>query len=395
MAEAGRFNVLACGRRWGKTELLKDVAIDQHLLAGRPVGWWSPTYKMLAEVWRDLELTLRPITASKNESEHRIELITGGVLDMWSLDAADTARGRHYSLAIIDEAAKVPTLDRDWNLVIRPMLIDLQGSAWFASTPNRDSGQAFKTMHRLARQGEQDWRAWTFTSYDNPHLDRAELEGLRATMTDEAYRQEIMAEFIEGEGAVFRNLAAACTAPMGDKPENHKGHVIVAGVDWGKQNDYTAISLGCVNCRREVVLDRFNQIDYEFQLQRLQRLFTDWSVRLGQVELNSIGQPMFERLARSGVPVVGFDTTATSKPPLIEALALALDQGSPLLLPLDWATAELEAYERRVNPNTGHPTYTAPDGLHDDTVMARALMNRAMNQHPRLTKPQANPWLRR
>jgi hypothetical protein len=250
-------------------------------------------------------------------------------------------------------------------------------------------------MHRLARQGEQDWRAWTFTSYDNPHLDRAELEGLRATMTDEAYRQEIMAEFIEGEGAVFRNLAAACTAPMGDKPENHKGHVIVAGVDWGKQNDYTAISLGCVNCRREVVLDRFNQIDYEFQLQRLQRLFTDWSVRLGQVELNSIGQPMFERLARSGVPVVGFDTTATSKPPLIEALALALDQGSPLLLPLDWATAELEAYERRVNPNTGHPTYTAPDGLHDDTVMARALMNRAMNQHPRLTKPQANPWLRR
>jgi hypothetical protein len=47
MAEAGRFNVLACGRRWGKTELLKDVAIDQHLLAGAG-GLVSPTYKMLA-----------------------------------------------------------------------------------------------------------------------------------------------------------------------------------------------------------------------------------------------------------------------------------------------------------------------------------------------------------
>jgi hypothetical protein len=104
---------------------------------------------------------------------------------------------------------------------------------------------------------------------------------------------------------------------------------------------------------------------------------------------------MFERLLRSGVPAVGFDTTATSKPPLIEALALALEQGSPQWIAYDWAVAELEAYERRVNPNTGHPTYTAPEGLHDDTVMARALMLRAMNQAPRVnTPPQPSPWAR-
>jgi hypothetical protein len=293
----------------------------------------------------------------------------------------------------VDEAAKVPQLNDHWNLVIRPMLVDLKGSAWFASTPNRDSGLHFKNLYNLAKGGEPDWAWWHFTSYDNPYLDRAELDGLKTSMTDEAYRQEIMAEFIEGEGAVFRNIRTAHNAPRDDRPENHHSHSIVAGVDWGKQNDYTAISIGCVSCRREVVLDRFNQIDYEFQAQRLLQLFHNWHVNYALVELNSIGQPMFERLQRSGVPATGFETTGSSKPPLIEALALALEQATPQWLGHEWAIAELEAYERRVNPSTGHPTYSAPEGLHDDTVMARALMLRAMRNTPAMvSQPRPNPF---
>jgi len=42
------------------------------------------------------------------------------------------------------------------------------------------------------------------------------------------------------------------------------------------------------------------------------------------------------------------------------------------------ATAELEAFEMRVNANTGRPTYAAPEGVHDDTVIARALMCNAL-----------------
>lgn len=78
-------------------------------------------------------------------------------------------------------------------------------------------------------------------------------------------------------------------------------------------------------------------------------------------ELNSIGQPVFEMLQRQGLPVVGFNTTGSTKPPLIENMALAFDRG-------EWAwqadpvwTAELEAYERTVSPTTGRSSYcTAP-----------------------------------
>ena len=34
----------------------------------------------------------------------------------------------------------------------------------------------------------------------------------------------------------------------------------------------------------------------------------------------------------------------------------------------------MEAYERKVSPVTGRSQYSAPEGLHDDTVIARALM---------------------
>ena len=77
--------------------------------------------------------------------------------------------------------------------------------------------------------------------------------------------------------------------------------------------------------------------------------------------------------------VNGFVFTATSKPPLIESLALALERTECQWLDVPVATGELEAYERRVSATTGRSSYSAPEGLHDDTVMARALAWRMCN----------------
>lgn len=373
--EARRFNLLNCGRRWGKNVLLHDRIIRALFVDRMPVGWGSPTYKNLADDWRTLVDLLASVTVSKSEQDRRIETVGGGVLEMWSLDNPDNIRGRKYGMFIVNEGAFVPYLLNTWNTIITPTLVDLRGGGWLASTPNGLND--WHTMH--AWGGSVDgWRSWTFTSYDNPHIDPAELDRLRLTMSDKQFRQEILAEFIQSEGAVFRNLEAALTAPR-DAPEEHKGHTIVAGVDWGKVNDFTAISLGCVECRREVALDRFNQIDYDFQLERLDALFKKWSVRRGLVELNSIGLVLFERLQRLGLPVVGFQTTLTSKQPLIEGLSLDLERGELTLLPDEAGRAELQAYEV-TRTETGLSKYGAPDGMHDDTVIARALMRRQLRE---------------
>ena len=191
------------------------------------------------------------------------------------------------------------------------------------------------------------------------------------------FKQEILAEFIEGEGQVFRNIIACMGATLEPDPKDHKGHHKVMSADWGKQADFTAISVGCVDCKVELARDRFNQIDYHFQRKRLKVLADKWDVTSILVETNAMGEPIFEELQRMGLPVQAFVTTASSKPPLIENLALVLErtewqfQDDPV-----W-TAELEAYERKVSPTTGRSQYSAPEGLHDDTVIARALMVRA------------------
>src|SRR6516165_3942307 len=83
---AKRFNVVCCGRRWGKTELGKDRLIHM-ALQGRPGGWFAPNYKLAAPVWRELQNRLYPVTRDVSQQERRLELRGGGVLDVWSLDS--------------------------------------------------------------------------------------------------------------------------------------------------------------------------------------------------------------------------------------------------------------------------------------------------------------------
>src|SRR5512145_640608 len=80
--QAKRFNVVCCGRRWGKTVLGMDRLIHP-ALQGKPVAWFSPTYKLLADAWRELRSTLAPVTRDKSEQEKRLELINGSVVEFW------------------------------------------------------------------------------------------------------------------------------------------------------------------------------------------------------------------------------------------------------------------------------------------------------------------------
>ncbi len=206
----------------------------------------------------------------------------------------------------------------------------------------------------------------------NPHLSEIALEELKEDMTEAAYRQEIMAEFLASEGSVFRNLDAVLIGTPDQAPNGHKGHRIVSGVDWGKTEDYTVCSIGCATCREELVLYRSNKREYRQQRQTLKAFHDRWNMDI-LAESNAMGDPIIEELQNDGLPVTGFNTSATSKPPLIENLALACEQAEWKLLPDPIGRTELEAYEVSYS-RVGRPVYGAPSGMHDDTVMGRALM---------------------
>jgi hypothetical protein len=166
-------------------------------------------------------------------------------------------------------------------------------------------------------------------------------------------------------------------------------------VDWGKSNDYTAISVMDAGTGREVDFDRFNQISWELQRARLSALVDKWKPRLVVAEANSIGEPNIEALAGEGMPIEGFMTTSASKSPLIDGLALAVERKHITLIDEPIATSELMAYTMERMAGGGW-RYGAPQGAHDDTVIARALAWRAVGMRPNTMERVAeNPFIRR
>lgn len=293
--EASRFNVVCIGRRAGKSTLGIDRCATRETLS-YPVAWLSPTYRMLTEIWRSAVQIFQPITKLRSVQDHRLEFVTGGVLEFWSLDDANVARGRKYKRVIIDEAAMVPQLMDAWNYVLRPTLTDYGGDAYFLSTPKGRNG--FWQMYQWgADEAMPEWACWQMPSYVNGKIDRGEFDAMRDALPEIAYRQEILAEFLEAEGSVFRNIAACTKAPV-TTPESHWNHYVVAGLDLAKQKDFTAISIGCADCHVEIARDRFNQIDYLVQMQRIKVLCQKWNVKTLLVDETGVGSPIVEQLRR-------------------------------------------------------------------------------------------------
>jgi hypothetical protein len=380
--QAKRFNVVCCGRRWGKTVLGMDRLILP-ALQGKPVAWFAPNYRLLSEVWRELQSILQPIIAKPNQQERRLELRTGGVIEMWSLDSPDSGRGRAYAVAVVDECALVQNLDQAWQQTIRPMLTDLRGDAWFFSTPK--GMNHFKALFDLGQDpARTDWASWQMPTVENPHIDPAEIEAARLDMTESAFNQEYAALFVSWEGSVFRRVGEAATAVA--RTGSEAGHDYVIACDWGRSNDYTVFLVLDATARTVVAMDRSNRVDYAIQCERLKALAEQWQPRQILAEQNSIGQPIIEQLGRDGLRIQPFTTTNASKAQAIEALALAFERGDIRILNDPVLVGELVAYQAERLPS-GLLRYGAPGGQHDDCVMALAIAWSAVAGQHRLIYP--------
>jgi hypothetical protein len=264
-------------------------------LPGYPVAWFAPIHKSITEVWRDALRLLQPVIRRKNETERRIELYGDGVIEFWSLSDPDSARGRKYYRAIVDEAAKARHLEMAWTQVIRPTLADFRGDAYFLSTP-----RGIDFFHTLYSYGQDplmtDWASWQMPTSTNPYIHPAEIEAMRSEMPERVFSQEVLAMFLSGMGQVFRNFTACLTAKWQEAAM--QGHTYVFGVDWGKFNDYTVITVIDCDTQELCHFERFNKIDYQFQLGKLRDLYDRFKPSMILAEKNSMGEPLIEQLQR-------------------------------------------------------------------------------------------------
>jgi hypothetical protein len=355
ISEAKRFNVLDCGRRFGKSKLASNI-LSENALEGNPGAYFAPTYKLLEGTFKDILTALQPLISRKHDNQ-RIELITGGSIEFWSLENPLAGRSRKYKVAIIDEAAFNRNLWESWTEAIRPTLTDLKGSAWFMSTPKGKND--FYKLWMRGQTGEPDWMSWQMPTITNPFIDASEIESARRDLPELAFAQEYLAEFNDNVANPFGlDKIRVCTGQMSNEP------AVCFGIDLAKSFDWTVI----------IGLDRFGVVCYFERFQRPWNETKEIIRRLPRaaikIDSTGVGDPITEDIQRERGDVHSFKYTSTSKQQLMEGLAAAIHQRR-VIYPEGTIRAELESFEYQMT-GTG-VKYTAPPGLHDDCVNALAL----------------------
>ena len=363
-AHHARFVVTMCGRRWGKStdggEWLADGAIE-----GEPCALFTPTYKYLAEMWRELSSRLRPFAdcgGKINEQEKRIELPNGGLIDCWSMDTPDPGRGRKYKRVVIDEAGLVRGLLPMWTNAIRPTLVDLQGDAWFYGTP-KGRLHDFSVLFGKGESGDTDWLSFRAPTRDNPYIPADEIEAARRDMPSQAFAQEFEGIPADDGGNPFGLSAIqSCTRDqLGD------GDPVVWGWDFARAQDWT-VGVG-LNALGDVVrLERWQLVPWGETMAQVTAITGKITPAYG--DSTGIGDVVVEGIQRSGVRMQGVHFSRPEKQQLMERLASAIQRGT-ITFPRGVLTAELETFQYEYY--AGGVRYSSPEGLHDDCVMALAL----------------------
>ena len=360
--------MLDCGRRFGK-DIIQRNYISEGIISGQPCAWYEPTYKSLLDNWEWFCSTLYPITSRKSDQEKRLELSTGGMLDMWSLQDKDASRGRHYKRVAVNEAAKVEHLEYSWNNVIRITLADLLGGAMIGSTPR--GRNYFKSLYdRGIDPQEKEWSSWKMSTYRNPYIAETELAEIKRTTPELIFQQEILAEFIELEGSVFRRIQdAAILEPIEQAIPNRQ---YIAAVDPAASVDYTVVTIWDVADKHCVYMDRYNRVDYIVLGDRLHAVYKLFNCQSMTIEVNGIGQGVVDHLQGRGMNVIPFTTTNATKQAVITTLQSAFEHGEIRIVNSPVMIGELLSFEAHRSPS-GSYQYSAPDGMHDDCVMSLAL----------------------
>ena len=364
--EPCRFKVLASGRRWGKTLLGSLACVHAGAQGGR--AWWvAPSYKMAQVGWRAVARLGQQVPGAQvRRGDLMVRFPNGGSVQVRSADDPQSLRGEGLTLAVMDECAFMS--EAAWTEALRPALSDRLGGALFISTP-KGRNWFWRLFQRGQDDSEPDWQSWTFPTVNNPYIAPGEIEAARRDLPERIYQQEYEALFLDDAGGVFRRVLEAATLQP-QAPTAHGQYVM--GVDWGKSNDFTVLTVIDVVQREMVAMDRFNQIDYAVQRGRLQALAERYKPTVILAESNSMGEPIIEQLQRDGLPVRGFQTTNATKAAIIEGLALAFERTELRILDDATLVGELQAYEMDKTPS-GMVRYGAPEGMHDDCVMSLAL----------------------
>ncbi len=363
-----RFVVVSAGRQSGKTYL--GVALlfltAFHDKQGS-ISWWvAPTYQNSKMAFRrllDLLNTFGITEYKTNRADLLVEFDNGSMVFFKSSDREEGLRGETIDgIMIIDEMGLVK---RDsWQYALRGTITATGAHVLFIGTPKGKN-----LFYELYLKGQDPkellYESFQLESIASKYFSKDEWDEV-SKLPARIFEQEYKAKFIDDGGEVFRNVKACVKGEL-DQPRHNKTYY--AGVDLAKSHDYTVICI--LNQDGHLVAyDRFNDISWTVQKKRIIDLVSSYDAYM-LIDSTGLGDPILDDLS-GHVRSEGFKFSNTSKRQIIESLAIAIEREDISFPDIDELINELSTFTFDQTPG-GLIRYNAPEGLHDDIVIALAL----------------------
>ena len=367
----GKYYFVSIGRQFGKTLMGENQALRWCLdNKNWKVGWISPTYKQCKKVFKEMVKALGkcPMYSKQpNHSELTFYFLNGSELIFYSAEAYDSIRGETFDAGIGDEMAYWKR--EAWTEVIKATLL-VRGKKFLGLSTPKGKNLFYELINQ--HHNNDKYHSFYGTSYDNPHIDVAEINDAKSTLPDHIFRQEYLAEFLEDSGTLFININDVIGTGL-------KSTNLFAGIDLGRADDYTVLTI--VNDKNEeVYCNRWRHMEWSKIISNIVEqlnIFKPYTL----VETNGAQDAIYEQIRNkvnySKGKIQPFITTSKSKQVIIEDLIVCFENKDVSIVGEDWQVAELQAFTYEYNTKTRNIKYSAPVGLHDDYVMSRAIATHA------------------
>lgn len=245
----------------------------------------------------------------------------------------------------------------------------------FISTPK--GRNFFYDLYQLGQNPDHpDYVSYRGKSEESPFISNEAIAQAKRTLPDAVFKQEYEAEFIDDGGEVFAGLD---NITFGAWPTS--SGPIYCGIDVGRANDYTVATF--MDSKGQVVeIYRNNNANWNQMVYDITERLKHHNAQ-AMIEVNGVGDPIFEQIKRAWPKIDPFTTTNKSKQEIIEGLILDVNEkainipDSNLFAPL---YHEMQIFTYDYSPKTRTIRYGHPPGHHDDTVMSLAITNYCRKQ---------------
>ena len=381
-----KIRVLACGRRWGKTEACAASIL-------RELKQKEPTRHLIIAPTLDQARILfdRVVALLKSETSTRKRPAADSSIRTWanpyprltfgphtvaarSGHLGRTLRGNEATHVIIDEAAYVPeSLVAE---VAMPMLATNHGRLTLISTPN--GLNHFWKFFKMGETGEHGVWSRTAPSSESPLVSKEFLRIQKEIISRRAFEIEYEARFVDAAGQVFGVEAIeACIVPEVFRSESR----VWVGVDWGRYEDFTAVVAveGNRTACQVLAVEQFRRESWPEMVERVAEVierFPGAKVLGDGTGAGDVVTDMLKtRLSKNKVDNLTFSNLR--KQELIESLRALIERQALTFEPDPELIRQLKHFEASIS-SSGRQRLNARSGYHDDLVIALALACRML-----------------